>query len=184
MVFLPFAESFCARNAAWSDDAYSRLSLRAATAAATAAKRTRIRISLVDTGVERFTFLRRYETTKTRTVLAVGRLHEQKGFDLLLHAWQPIEQACPEWSLRIVGEGHKRPELEAQIREQGLQRVTLTGCISDVKKEYTAASLFVLSSRYEPRPVPGEALGPRYCRQVKHEDNTSTPQRQSKLSMI
>ena len=35
-----------------------------------------------------------------------------------------------------------------------------------------------------PRPVPGEALGPRYCRQVKHEDNTSTPQRQSKLSMI
>ena len=35
-----------------------------------------------------------------------------------------------------------------------------------------------------PRPVPAEALGPRYCRQVKHEDNTSTPQRQSKLSMI
>lgn len=90
---------------------------------------------------------------KTRTVLAVGRLHEQKGFDLLLHAWQPIEQACPEWSLRIVGEGHKRPELEAQIREQGLQRVTLTGCISDVKKEYTAASLFVLSSRYEGLPL-------------------------------
>ena len=35
-----------------------------------------------------------------------------------------------------------------------------------------------------PRPVPGEALGPRCCRQVKHEDNTYTPQRQSKLSMI
>ena len=35
-----------------------------------------------------------------------------------------------------------------------------------------------------PCPVPAEALGPRYCRQVNHEDNTSTPQRQSKLSMI
>ena len=26
------------------------------------------------------------------------------------------------------------------------------------------------------RPVPGEALGPRCCHQVKHEDNTYTPQ--------
>ena len=72
MVFLPFAESFCARNAAWSDDANSRLSLRAATAAATAAKRTRIRISLVDTGVERFTFLRRY--TRLQSLLVVSAM--------------------------------------------------------------------------------------------------------------
>ena len=34
------------------------------------------------------------------------------------------------------------------------------------------------------RATPGEALGPRCCRQVKHEDNTYTPKRQSKLSMI
>lgn len=93
------------------------------------------------------------ETPKSKTLLAVGRLHEQKGFDLLLRAWQPIEQRHPEWSLRIVGEGPKRPELEAQIREQGLQRAVLAGRTSDVAKEYASASLFALSSRYEGLPL-------------------------------
>jgi len=92
-------------------------------------------------------------TPKSKTVLAVGRLHEQKGFDLLLRAWQPIEQRHPDWSLRIVGEGPKHAELEAQIREQGLQHVVLTGRTDDVSKAYAAASLFVLSSRYEGLPL-------------------------------
>ena len=88
-----------------------------------------------------------------KTVLAVGRLHEQKGFDLLLQAWQPIEKHYPEWQLRIVGEGPQRAALERQIREQGLEHVVLAGRTADVAKEYAAASLFVLSSRYEGLPL-------------------------------
>lgn len=90
---------------------------------------------------------------KTKTVLTVGRLHEQKGFDLLLRAWQPIEKAHPEWSLRIVGEGPERTRLETQIRDMGLQRAVLAGRMSDVASEYAKASLFVLSSRYEGLPL-------------------------------
>ncbi|MBR1473038.1 MAG: glycosyltransferase family 4 protein [Paludibacteraceae bacterium] len=88
-----------------------------------------------------------------KTVMAVGRLHEQKGFDLLLQAWQPIEKHYPEWQLRIVGEGPQRAALERQIREQGLEHVVLAGRTADVAKEYAAASLFVLSSRYEGLPL-------------------------------
>ena len=88
-----------------------------------------------------------------KTVLAVGRLHEQKGFDLLLEAWQPIEKHYPEYSLRIVGEGAKRAELEAQIENLHLQHVTLAGRAADMAKEYAVASLFVLSSRYEGLPL-------------------------------
>ena len=84
-----------------------------------------------------------------KTVLAVGRLHEQKGFDLLLQAWKPIEKTYSDWSLRIVGEGPKRAELEALIRTLGLKNVCLAGRAENVAKEYAAASLFVLSSRYE-----------------------------------
>ena len=84
-----------------------------------------------------------------KTVLAVGRLHEQKGFDLLLQAWEPIEKTYSDWSLRIVGEGPKRAELEAQIESQGLKRVVLAGATNNVLDEYEAASIFVLSSRYE-----------------------------------
>ena len=90
---------------------------------------------------------------KSKTVLAVGRLHEQKGFDFLLRAWKPIEEHHPEWTLRIVGEGPQRPALEQQIRELGLQHVVLAGKTEDVINEYTSASLFVLSSRYEGLPL-------------------------------
>ena len=90
---------------------------------------------------------------RRKTVLAVGRLHEQKGFDLLLHAWQPIEDKYPEYTLRIVGEGPKRTELETQIVNLHLQHVTLAGRSADMAKEYAEASLFVLSSRYEGLPL-------------------------------
>ena len=90
---------------------------------------------------------------KKKEVLAVGRLHEQKGFDMLLRAWQPIEQQHPEWSLRIVGEGPKRAELEALMRELELKHIVLAGKTDDVGIEYAAASLFVLSSRYEGLPL-------------------------------
>ena len=90
---------------------------------------------------------------KSNTILAVGRLHEQKGFDLLLQAWQPMEKTYSDWSLRIVGEGPKRAELEAQIESQGLKRVVLAGTTNDVLSEYAAASLYILSSRYEGLPL-------------------------------
>ena len=93
------------------------------------------------------------DVRRTKTVLAVGRLHEQKGFDMLLQAWQPIEKDYPEWSLRIVGEGPKHAELEMQMNSLGLQHVSLAGRTADVAKEYAAASLFVLSSRYEGLPL-------------------------------
>ena len=89
------------------------------------------------------------KSNKSTTVLAVGRLHEQKGFDLLLKAWKPLETDCPDWQLRIVGEGPKRKALEQQINILGLRHVSLAGQSDNIVKEYTSASCFVLSSRYE-----------------------------------
>lgn len=94
-----------------------------------------------------------HNAQKAKTVLAVGRLHEQKGFDMLLQAWQAIEKKYPEWTLRIVGEGPQRAELEMQMKSLQLQHVTFVGRAADVTKEYAEASLFVLSSRYEGLPL-------------------------------
>ena len=90
---------------------------------------------------------------KKKTILAVGRLHEQKGFDMLLQAWQAIEKEYPERTLRIVGEGPRRAELEAQAGTLGLKHVSLAGRTENVADEYSEASLFVLSSRYEGLPL-------------------------------
>ena len=91
--------------------------------------------------------------SKQMTILAVGRLHEQKGFDMLLQAWQPIEQKHPEWTLRIVGEGEQRAALTQAIRQLNVQQVALPGRSADMTQEYAKASLFVLSSRYEGLPL-------------------------------
>ena len=90
---------------------------------------------------------------KKKTILAVGRLHEQKGFDLLLQAWSMIEVKHPGWTLRIMGEGEKKVELEAQISALSLKQVELPGRSADMLNEYAQASLFVLSSRYEGLPL-------------------------------
>jgi len=83
------------------------------------------------------------------TVLALGRLDPQKGFDLLLEAWSLIEAASPGWNLRIVGSGVDQQKLERQIETLGLNRCTLTPATPQVEQEYAQAGVFALSFRHE-----------------------------------
>lgn len=98
-----------------------------------------------------------YREQRIKTLLAVGRLHEQKGFDMLLEAWNNVqrdnEQCTKDWTLRIVGEGAQRAALEQQIKDLHLSNVVLAGRVGNMVEEYNAASLFVLSSRYEGLPL-------------------------------
>ncbi|MBY4898128.1 glycosyltransferase family 4 protein [Cupriavidus sp. AU9028] len=85
-----------------------------------------------------------------RTVLAVGRLTEAKGFDLLLRAWALAAPALPQWRLRIVGDGEQRDALLRLRDELGLaQSASIEPARSDVQSLYRHAALFCLSSRYE-----------------------------------
>lgn len=91
-----------------------------------------------------------YVPRPTKKVLACGRLaNRQKGFDLLLDAWREVENQDSEWQLEIVGDGYSRPELEQQIVNLGLQRVTISHFTNNVREKYADAGIFVFSSRYE-----------------------------------
>jgi len=93
-------------------------------------------------------------------ILAVGRLTNVKGFDLLLKAFSQLENA-KGWKLLILGEGPDKSLLEELASDLNISdQVLIPGATSDVEKHYKQASIFVLSSRMEGFPVSlCEAMG-------------------------
>lgn len=88
-----------------------------------------------------------------RRIVSVGRLTEQKGFDLLIESFAPLALRYPEWNLVIYGEGPQRPALTKLIkRRQVEERVALPGLTRDVAGALSEADLFVLPSRFEGFP--------------------------------
>jgi len=84
-------------------------------------------------------------------VLGLGRLSEEKGYDLLMRAFAGVN--CSNALLRIVGDGPERARLEALRSELGFgTRVELPGATSTPSEELLSASVFVLSSRFEGSP--------------------------------
>lgn len=85
-----------------------------------------------------------------KRLLAVGRLHPHKGFDLLIKAFAEIAAYYPGWDLVILGEGPERDSLQSQIHQAGLeQRVCMPGRVGNVAHWYQQSDLYVLSSRVE-----------------------------------
>lgn len=89
-----------------------------------------------------------------RTLLAVGRLSHEKGFDLLLHAWQLLGSVREGWQLRIVGSGIDELQLKSLAKFLDVDSsVVFVGQIDDVAREYRCATLYVMSSRWEGLPM-------------------------------
>jgi glycosyltransferase involved in cell wall biosynthesis len=88
-----------------------------------------------------------------RTIVAVGRLVPQKGFDILLRAFGRIADHHPEWNLTIWGEGPERDKLIQQRDSLGLEgRVAFPGVSDRPGGWIGSGSVFALASRYEGFP--------------------------------
>ncbi len=88
-----------------------------------------------------------------RTILCVGRLQKQKGFDIALRAMALLGPACADWRLVILGEGPERPNLERLHADLGLgDRARLAGQVADPWPWLRQAGIFLMSSRSEGFP--------------------------------
>ena len=87
------------------------------------------------------------------TLIAVGRLNEQKDFATLLRAFATLRERR-DVRLIIFGEGPERRNLEALAQELGVaQEVSLPGFAENPYAAMRRASLLVLSSRWEGLPT-------------------------------
>lgn len=88
--------------------------------------------------------------------VAVGRLHPQKGFELLIRAFALFSGRYPDSRvhLLLLGEGPQRPRLEILIRQLGLQdKVHLLGHVPNPYPYMRRARGLLLASRYEGLPT-------------------------------
>ena len=87
----------------------------------------------------------------SKKFLAVGRFsHRHKGFDLLIQAFHLFAQKNQDWTLDIVGEGVEEEMYRKMIADYGLQeRITIHPFTNHIQSYYSAAQVYVLSSRWE-----------------------------------
>jgi len=85
---------------------------------------------------------------------AIGRLHREKGQDILIRSFSRLTGEFPELRLVIVSDGPERQNLEALAKNLGLgERVIFTGFVPEPEKYFSLFDLFVLPSRIEAMPM-------------------------------
>lgn len=84
------------------------------------------------------------------SLISVGRLANQKGFDILLEAIALLKPKYPNLHLTILGEGPDGEKLNAMAKQLEVSDlVTFGGFNPEPLPLIKAADLFVLASRYE-----------------------------------
>ncbi len=87
--------------------------------------------------------------TKKNFFLAIGRLHSQKGFDLLIDSFSIFLKSISKYDLVILGEGPQRDFLQKKISSLGLnKKVFLPGHLNP-HEYFKNCSLYISCSRYE-----------------------------------
>lgn len=95
--------------------------------------------------------LQEQDCKREKTVISVGRLSPEKGFDRLISAWNRIDQSHAEWNLLIIGDGVEREKLENMAKGH---HVTFTGAMTHDKviEFMKQSSVYAMASYMEGFP--------------------------------
>ncbi|NNM51460.1 MAG: glycosyltransferase family 4 protein [Pseudomonadales bacterium] len=97
------------------------------------------------------------------TVGIVATLRDWKGHEDLLQAWATLPASLHDWQLIIVGDGPRRPHLEALIEELQLHdRIKMVGNVDDVPAWMQSMDIFALPS-YANEGVPQGLMQAMAC---------------------
>jgi glycosyltransferase involved in cell wall biosynthesis len=93
-------------------------------------------------------------TCEEHRLLAIGRLTNQKGFDLMLDAVSDVLKKHTSWKLNIVGEGEMEGFLRDKIVTLGLDKsVNIVPFTKDILMWFSQSSIYLMTSRFEGLPM-------------------------------
>ena len=86
-------------------------------------------------------------------IVSIGRLHWQKGYDVLIVGFFYSNAWRKGWKLNIVGKGSEKESLLALIKQYNLEEsITISDPSPNIWDTFNDAMLFVMPSRYEGTP--------------------------------
>jgi glycosyltransferase involved in cell wall biosynthesis len=87
-------------------------------------------------------------------ILSIGRLHEQKGFELAVHTAKLLKDKGHSFQWNIIGEGDEREKLTELIAVNGLEhQVKLLGLRPNPYPYIKQADIYAQTSRFEGKAI-------------------------------
>ena len=84
-----------------------------------------------------------------KRIISAGRYMSEKGFDMLIEAWNLLPKELQDWHLYIFGNG-ERSSYQGIVDKYHMQEtIHLMPSTNDIAEEFSKSSLYVMSSRYE-----------------------------------
>lgn len=99
-------------------------------------------------------FQKKREPSREKNLLvSVGRLIEQKNYEMLIKALAIVDKTYSDFKMEIYGNGPLKHDLEVLIKDTGLEdKIRLMGRNDKIHEVYQRASLYILSSDFEGMP--------------------------------
>ena len=94
-----------------------------------------------------------------KQIISAGRFTYQKGYDLLIDAWNLVIPHYPDWQLSIYGNENPIIYTNQLKRYKLFDTIRFLPATLDIVEKYAESSIYVMSSRFEGFPlVLGEAM--------------------------
>lgn len=86
---------------------------------------------------------------REKSILGVGRFSRQKGFELLIEAFDIVHKEYPDWKLKLIGNGTYRQKYTRLCKKKNLLNSVEMYPSSNIVNEYKRAGIYVMTSRDE-----------------------------------
>jgi glycosyltransferase involved in cell wall biosynthesis len=111
------------------------------------------KIRVIPNGVAMERFTATADASARRRIITVANLRREKAHEVLIEAAVPLVASHPGLEFVIVGDGPRKEELTASVRNRGLAAsFSFLGQRDDVPALLASADIFVLPSRSEASP--------------------------------